>query len=229
MALGARPCSPPERRPRTAQMAPSAQAAGRVADRAACARTLAKPSTERVAFRGTTWPRARGRSGGRAAILIRGLQPSSGPGEAVLRLDRRRGQLACAARSRDRASRLLSPGHSARERASSSRRAGPSQRSRRTVSSRFARKRLLGSRAGLGIGAELTGARDVRAILSELLRAIERSVRALEQARRRVAVEELGDASGEAQPLVVWTERGPRIELCTRRKSCSPSSAVTPA
>ena len=49
---------------------------------------------------------------------------------------------------------------------------------------------------------------DVRAVLPELLRPVERGVRALEQARRRVAVEELGDAAGEPETLLVRPESG---------------------
>ncbi len=53
----------------------------------------------------------------------------------------------------------------------------------------------------------LAGTRDVRAILAVLLRSVERRVRALEEARRRIAVEELGDAAREAQALLVRPER----------------------
>ncbi len=44
--------------------------------------------------------------------------------------------------------------------------------------------------------------------LPELLRAVERGVGALEEARRRVAVEELGDAAREPETLLVRAESG---------------------
>ena len=48
---------------------------------------------------------------------------------------------------------------------------------------------------GFRVHPDLAGPRDVRAILAELLRAVERGVGALEEARGRVAVQELGDAT----------------------------------
>src|SRR4030095_8844537 len=57
------------------------------------------------------------------------------------------------------------------------------------------------------IRAKLAGSTDVRAILTELLRAVKGGVRPLEEARWRVAVEELGDAAGEPKTLFVGPER----------------------
>ena len=98
---------------------------------------LAKPSTERIAFTGSRGLVLAVGSGGRAAILVRGLDRADvgkpyrawivAPGAAPIRAAQFLGV--------ERA--VFLSGTSARERASSSRRLGPPDDSSGTASSRF--------------------------------------------------------------------------------------------
>ena len=196
---------------------------------------LAKPSTERIVFsrsggrlvlavgsrrpRGDSHPRSRARDAGQALprldphsgrAPVRVQHSSSGPDAAVfLSAPSVRGSSCCAV--------------SVERPVGKAARSGSSQPadSRPALGAPVATRCFVGRSPG-----EARRLERRRSDPPELLRPVERGVRSLEEARRRVAVEEPRRCRPESRrrcssgPSAV-----PRIELCTRRKSCSPSSA----